>query len=126
MEGWDWSRAFGRDGVFVSLEATARFDHAKLLAMRIDRGGRVHIIERLPRAWLPASRWRLERGTRADDGKTAAIVEPLVDTPFYSRAVISARLFGKTVVSSHECLSLRRFHKDWVQSMLRFRIPRRR
>jgi carotenoid 1,2-hydratase len=38
--------------------------------------------------------------------------------------MIATRLLGEPVNAMHESLSLDRFRKRWVQSLLRFRMPR--
>jgi carotenoid 1,2-hydratase len=49
----------------------------------------------------------------------------LEDTPFYSRSLIKAEMFGCSVTAIHESLVLDRFTAPWVQAMLPFRMPRR-
>jgi carotenoid 1,2-hydratase len=47
------------------------------------------------------------------------------DTPFYARSLLTDGASSPAHVV-HESLSLERFRSPWVQSMLPFRMPRRR
>ena len=67
--------------------------------------------------------WRMARSTRSDDG-AASIVRTLEDSPFYARSAVATRLRGAPVLAMHEALSLDRFSRRWVQTLLPFRMPR--
>ncbi len=121
---WTWSRASHRDGATTVLYDVERRDGgATSLALRFDATGRAEPIEPPRTVALPASGWRIARATRSDDG--AAIERTLQDAPFYTRSVITTRLFGERVVAIHESLDLDRFRRRWVQLLLPFRMPRR-
>ena len=121
---WSWSRATLAEGAAILYDAERRDGGPISLALRFDRTGRCESFAPPPLADLPRTRWRLPRRTRSEDG--AAVVErDFEDTPFYSRSLVSARLFGEPAVSVHESLSLDRFDRALVRLMLPFRMPRR-
>jgi carotenoid 1,2-hydratase len=68
--------------------------------------------------------WKMPRETRCDTGQFASVAATLEDTPFYSRSMLATRVLGEPVHAMHESLSLDRFRKRWVQTLLRFRMPR--
>jgi len=123
---WDWSRA-SLDGRTVVLYDVRRRDGEDLaLALAFDARGGVRPIEAPARVHLPATRWRIERATRADHDHPASVLETLEDTPFYARSVLGTRLLGAPATAVHESLDLDRFRAGWVQLLLPFRMPRRR
>jgi carotenoid 1,2-hydratase len=127
FRGWDWSRASHRGGTSVLYDVDAREGSGASLAVHFDAAGGVAALEPHPRVYLPSTRiWRIARGTRADAGRPATVVETLEDTPFYARSVLASRLGGDEVTAIHESLSLDRFRRRWVQMLLPFRMPRLR
>jgi len=123
---WDWSRAdWGPDaGAAVLYEPEPRCGSAEPLALQFGRDGTTQALDVPAPAPLPRTRWGVERGTRADDGR-AAVVDTLEDTPFYARSLVRQRLAGRDVLAVHESLSLERFRAPWVRLLLPFRMPRR-
>jgi carotenoid 1,2-hydratase len=63
---------------------------------------------------------------RADPGRPVTVRQTLEDTPFYSRSLLDARLFGQDVTTVHESLSVPRLESLPVRLMLPWRMPRRR
>ena len=122
---WDWCRAPMPDGAAILYNATRRHGGEQSLALRVGRDGSVQDVPPPPRVTLPATRWRIQRQTRAEPGQTIEVVQTLEDTPFYARSVLDTRLLGHRVTAMHESLSMDRFTAPWVQAMLPFRIPRR-
>ena len=61
---------------------------------------------------------------RAREG-TVRNLRTLEDTPFYARSLLTDGTQAPGLVI-HETLSLDRFGSNWVQSLLPFRMPRRR
>lgn len=124
FDDWDWCRMPRADGgAAILYEARALSGANQCLALRIGRDGTVVQEDppaghALPRAPL----WRMPRATRAEGPVTVA--RTLEDTPFYSRSLLSTRLFGEAAPAVHESLSLRRFTRGWVQMLLPFRLPR--
>ncbi|MGA2043618.1 MAG: hydratase [Roseiarcus sp.] len=121
---WTWSRASLPDGAAILYDAERRAGGPISLALRFDGSGRCESFAPPPRADLPRTGWRLARQTRSEDGR-AFVERGFEDTPFYSRSLVSARLFGARVVWVHESLSLDRFDLALVRLMLPFRMPRR-
>ena len=124
FRSWDWSRAGVRDETAVLYEAVREDGSTHLLALRFDPHGGVQPFDAPPPVRLPQTRWRVARGTRADAGHAAAVVETLEDTPFYARSLLRTRLLGEGATAVHESLSLERFSAGWVQALLPFRMPR--
>ena len=125
---WDWSRAQLANGDAVVLYDVERLDASPLrLGLKFDaRDGCVDTIDLPPRAPMPATRWRIERGARSDAGAPPRLLQTLTDAPFYARSLIEAQWLGERVTTMHESLSLVRFDRAWVQAMLPFRMPRLR
>jgi carotenoid 1,2-hydratase len=124
FQSWDWSRAALNRGTAVLYDAVRRDGSTKLLALRFGANGGVEGFEPPPAVRLPVTGWRVARGTRADAGHQAAVLETLEDTPFYARSLLSTRLLGEAATAVHESLSLDRFRAGWVQALLPFRMPR--
>jgi carotenoid 1,2-hydratase len=123
---WDWSRADLHDGAALLYDVKRRDGSDLSLALRMDRAGTVRPFAPPPPAALPATGWRVRRGTRADAGFQPTVRQTLEDTPFYARSVLATRLLGQDAMAMHESLSLDRFRSPIVQMMLPFRMPRMR
>lgn len=119
---WTWSRAATGDGAAILYDAARRDGSSLSLAYRFDRAGRCDEFAPPPPVALPATGWRIARQTRSHD--TAQVCRTLEDTPFYARSVVHQRLCGEAVTAVHESLSLDRFSRRWVQTLLPFRMPR--
>jgi carotenoid 1,2-hydratase len=78
------------------------------------------------RVSLPKTRWRVNRETHADFGFTPRITTTLEDAPFYARSVLDTKICGERLKTLHESLSLERFRKQWVRTLLPFRMRRAR
>jgi carotenoid 1,2-hydratase len=125
---WHWSRAKMADGSCAVLYNTMNLDGSNTaLALCCSAGGEITEIPSPPAAELPtAAIWRMGRSTLADQGHEATVLRTLEDTPFYARSLLRTTLAGETVNAVHESLSLERFQRRWVQTLLPFRMPRRR
>lgn len=125
---WHWSRARMADGSCAVLYNTLNRDGSDTaLALRCPPGGVMTPLASPPAAALPtATIWRMGRSTRADAGSEASVLRTLEDTPFYARSLLRTTLGGESVTAVHESLSLDRFRQRWVQTLLPFRMPRRR
>jgi carotenoid 1,2-hydratase len=121
---WTWSRAHLPDRTVVLYDCRPLEAPPSGLALAIGPDGGVEPLPPPPPAALPRSGWRIERATRADPGRGAYLRRRLEDGPFYSRAVIETHLLGTPAFAIHECLSLARFRRRWVQALLPFRMPR--
>jgi len=122
---WHWSRAhIGREAA-VCYEGVRRDGSRFASALRFDAGGTPDEVELPMVARLPATKWRIERQTRADEG-CADVLKTWEDSPFYARSTVASRLFGEKVVAVQESLDLDRFKSPLVQFMLPYRMPRKK
>ncbi|MEQ1615944.1 MAG: carotenoid 1,2-hydratase [Hyphomicrobiaceae bacterium] len=120
---WHWSRAKLANHSAVLYDVVERCGTASSLATRINDRGDVQRVDLPPKLQLPSTRWGIERRTAADAGE-ARVLRTLEDGPFYARSQLSTHLFGEPTQAIHESLSLDRFRKPWVKTMLPFRMPR--
>jgi len=125
FSSWHWSRTAIGAGPRVLYDVTRTDGSCYALALRFDPEGAVQHFVPPPVSGLPPSRWRVPQATLADAGSAPRLVRRLEDGPFYARSLIASRIDGEDAVSVHESLSLTRFRKAWVQSLLPFRMPRR-
>jgi len=116
---WDWSRAHLRDHTAIVYDGARRDGSNFALALKIAADGTVSAADAPPPAWLPMTRWRMARATRADAGAVTTVRKTWEDSPFYARAALDTQLHGD------ESLSLDRFASPVVRAMLPFRMPRR-
>ena len=123
---WDWSRATLSRSTAVLYDVTCRDGEDRAVAIEIDGSGKVRDFAPPPTVSLPRTRWRVDRGTRADEGFGARVRRTLEDSPFYARSILETHLLGEHVPAIHESLMLDRFRQKWVQFLLPFRMPRRR
>jgi carotenoid 1,2-hydratase len=136
---WDWSRAKctsrrrddGPAAPTLVVYDIDRVDGTHLsLAKRFDiaADGTGHISDFIApkHSILPSSGWRIPRATACDAGAECAIIKTVEDAPFYARSIVSSSVKGTDVIAVHESLSLERFSQRWVQTLLPFKMPRRR
>jgi carotenoid 1,2-hydratase len=122
---WTWSRAALSNGAGVLYDATRRDGSELSLAYRFDnKSGRADVFTAPPTVSLPPTGWRISRSTPSEDASQTRVIKTLEDTPFYARSLVATRLQGETVQAVHESLSLDRFERRWVQTLLPFRMPR--
>ncbi len=122
---WNWSRACLPRKAAILYDVTQEGVGSSSMGLEIAADGTVTPID-VPQPCALASTpiWKMPRETRCDRGQTAKVASTFEDTPFYSRSMIATRLLGEPVNAMHESLSLDRFRKRWVQTLLRFRMPR--
>jgi len=122
---WNWSRACLPNSAVMLYEGTRRDGGTFNTGLEIASDGSARPLEFRKRCDLPPTRyWKMPRETRLDAGHGASVVRTLEDTPFYSRSMIATHLLGQPVHAMHESVSLDRFRKRWVQSLLGWRMPR--
>ncbi|MFK7964584.1 MAG: carotenoid 1,2-hydratase [Burkholderiaceae bacterium] len=126
FQNWTWMRASHADHTTVIYEVNRRGASPLALARRFDLDGSSEPIAMPSSVDLPGTGWRIKRSTRAEPPKSAFVVRTLEDTPFYSRSELSVQLEGQQMPAIHESLDLDRFASRWVQTLLPFRMPRRR
>ncbi|MEM9840491.1 MAG: hydratase [Pseudomonadota bacterium] len=124
---WDWSRAIiGREKTAILYNTDMMNGTQCQAALLVDRTGAVADIDVPPPAPLRStSIWQIPRRTRSDGIGSARIIKTLEDTPFYSRSIVSTRLFGEDHVAIHESLSGPRLNSPLVQVLLPYRMPRK-
>ena len=122
---WNWSRARQADGTTQVFYDVERRNGTSLeLGLAFDRHGNVQPCPAPPLTDLPPTRWRIRRRLRGSADSLARI-RTVEDTPFYARSMaMPDRPHCPQVV--HESLSLDRFDSRWVQTLLPFRMWRRR
>jgi carotenoid 1,2-hydratase len=123
---WNWSRASLADGgAAILYDLELKGGGFRSLALRYGTDGKVEdFVSPDQMLTLPRTRWLVERQTRCEPPAKPAIVESWVDSPFYSRSVVSTQLLGEPVTAVHESLDMRRFVSPIVQIMLPVKVPR--
>ncbi len=122
---WNWSRACLPRKAAILYDVTRQGAGSASMGLEIAADGTVTPLD-LPEFCMLDSTpiWKMPRETRCDKGHSATIATTFEDTPFYSRSMLATRLLGEPVSAMHESVSLDRFRKLWVQTLLRFRMPR--
>ena len=126
FRSWNWSRGGLADGgAAILYDVVHRGGGRRDLALRYHPDGLVSDFDPdSDMVDLPRTRWRVERRTRCQAPSVPVVNETLVDSPFYSRSVISTRLLGESITAVHESLDMTRFVSPAVQVMLPFRVAR--
>nr|WP_283053913.1 carotenoid 1,2-hydratase [Thetidibacter halocola] len=120
---WTWGRYPTASGATCFYDAT-RLDGSELGAgFHFDRDGSARAIDLPQKRALPRSLWQVRRETRGDG--PARQVMPMLDAPFYTRAMVETQLEGQPSIGVHEALDLRRFRSPLLKPMLAVRVPRR-
>ncbi len=123
---WTWGRFPTKSGACCFYDAT-RCDGSTLsAAIAFDADGQAQSLKSPPRAGFKKAFWGVRRETRADDGFAPHEVMPMLDAPFYNRAMIKTKIDGEVVTGVHESLDLQRFRKPWLMPLLAVRVPRRK
>ena len=126
FSGWDWTRVRLDNGdCLVRYEARAAQRQPHRLALRFSPDGALTSEQAAATATLPKTRiWRMPRRMpSASAGDT--LLRTLEDTPFYARSLVTLDGPDGRGVGVHESLSMTRFSRAWVQTLLPFRMPRR-
>ena len=126
MRSWSWLRAHGSNGTIVIYDTIPAGETPRTHALKISPSGKVHPFEPPPRVVLPKTGWRIQRDTHADFGFTPRVTSTLEDAPFYARSVLDTKIEGERLKAVHESLSLERFRRTWVRTLLPFRMRRSR
>jgi carotenoid 1,2-hydratase len=125
---WNWSRAALGDGAAIFYDVARRSGDTVNLSVLFDASGAAHDFGAPPCVALPPTFWRIARTTRSEPTSRGAVeagvLRTLEDAPFYARSLVSTQLFGERAISIHESLSLERFGKNWVKTLLPFKMPR--
>ncbi len=121
---WTWARLPYRGGTASFYDATRRDGSALAVALDFGPDGAVRALEPPPKAAMPRNLWAIRRETRADAGATPRVVQPMLDAPFYSRAMLRTSIPGAATVGVHEALDLNRLRNPVIRAMLACRMPR--
>jgi carotenoid 1,2-hydratase len=122
---WTWGRYPTRAGATCFYDADRRDGTALNAAVAFDEQGNARMIDAPPRTRFKRSLWALYRETRADPGTTPRQVKPMLDAPFYNRAVVETQIDGEVTQGVHEALDLNRYASPWLKPVLAVRVPRR-
>ena len=124
FRGWDWSRLQTDRGATISYSVQEASNSRRSLALRYGHDGKEDSVP-LPNATnIGRSRWGVQRFANLDG--RPSVRETLEDTPFYARTMLQIDDdTGRRAHAMHESLSLDRFNKAWVRTLLPFRMPRR-
>lgn len=126
FRSWDWSRTErAQDSgqaqrMRLHYEVQRRSGEEQLFAFDIDHQGQVAEVAGDPVEDQRRTGWGIQRYPRC--GHRIAGVKGYEDTPFYSRTLLRSAHPGEFTV--HERLSMDRFVKPWVRTLLPFRMPR--
>jgi carotenoid 1,2-hydratase len=122
FSGWNWSRHADSNGAFTTYAADLLNGESRSLALSFDSQGNITQRDVPGELELPGTGWRVARQTRSD--KPMTVHRTLEDTPFSARSILKRGGDTGTHLVMHESLSLDRFRRAWVRSLLPFRMPR--
>lgn len=122
FHSWHWSsvRSAGHSRIYY--DVIERDNERHCLALSVDAENRLQRIDAPTANPLPRSGWGIVRESR--HGKDTSVIQTLEDAPFYARSLLSVTDAGEPAVAMHESLSMQRFVKPWVRTLLPFRMPR--
>ena len=125
FESWNWSRSHGttRTRVLYDTISAAGNDN-RSWSLEFDADGSVRTRSSPSLRPMARTAWGIDRHTPCDLGMEPAVIETLESAPFYARSIIETTLDGQRLEAFHESVSLRRFEKRWVQTLLPVRLPR--
>lgn len=122
FHGWDWSRTRTNDGTLISYDVRGRDGARNIIAVLYQANGMVTDVSPSPVTRLRRTGWGVPREARCNG--VVRVRETLEDTPFYARTGLLVEGDGGPFHAVHESLSLDRFRKAWVRTLLPFRMPR--
>ncbi|MEM8728424.1 MAG: carotenoid 1,2-hydratase [Pseudomonadota bacterium] len=122
---WTWGR-FPTPSGSICFYDSKRLDGSELnQTILFPHEGAPYVIPSAQKTRLPRNIWALRREIRSDPGATPRQVMPMLDAPFYSRALVETQLDGAPTIGVYEAVDLRRFRSPWLKPMLAVRVPRR-
>ncbi|MEM8490715.1 MAG: carotenoid 1,2-hydratase [Pseudomonadota bacterium] len=124
--GWDWARVrMSEDVCTVRYETRPKANQPRRLSLSFDSEGRISQAPASDARTLRATDvWRVARTVPSSADCDDCLERTLEDTPFYARSLIRSASDGRHGQGIHESLSMDRFEKRWVQTLLPFRMPR--
>jgi carotenoid 1,2-hydratase len=122
---WTWGRYPTAGGATCFYDADRRDGTTLAAAVGFDPDGTARMVAAPPRTPFRRSNWALRRETRADEGVMPRQIKPMLDAPFYNRAVVETQIDGEIVQGVHEALDLNRYASPLLKPLLAVRVPRR-
>ncbi|MEL7311016.1 MAG: carotenoid 1,2-hydratase [Pseudomonadota bacterium] len=127
FRGWHWTRreAAPSDGrtPAITYHTIERDGQERDLTLALTSDGLTEVQTPSSVAVSPGA-WRVKRQLRS--AHPIETTRTLEDTPFYIRSLLTTADPGNPYRLMHESLDLNRFSSRWVQTLLPFRMPRRR
>lgn len=120
---WTWSRSDQGEATRILYDVEQRDGIRRNLALDYGRDGVIRPFDPPPIQPLPSTGWRVWRETRAAPEAPSHVLKGFEDTPFYSRSLLGGANMPSAI---HESVDLDRFASRWVQTLLPFKMPRRR
>lgn len=122
FDSWHWSSMRRPDGSNIYYDALQLNGKRNCIALSANDRNEVGTIAVPSSAGLQRSGWGIERA--AQHGNNSRVIKTLEDTPFYARSLLAVNGTSDSEVAVHESLSLERFRRGWVRTLLPFRMPR--
>ncbi|WP_244564124.1 carotenoid 1,2-hydratase [Rhizobium sp. RU36D] len=124
---WDWARGSGErdDATVILYDAVMQTGERRRLALRTSGKGELTEFSMPERQALPGAFWGVKSGIACDPQHKPRLIQPLEDTPFYTRSLVDTVVSGQALTMVHETLDCRRLANPLVRLMLPFRMPRR-
>jgi carotenoid 1,2-hydratase len=119
---WDWSRYLAGDQTRILYKTEDLAGESRCLSLSFDQDARVSNIDAPREVELPRTGWGVERRMQHD--ADVRVIKTLEDTPFYARSMLGLSAGDNELTAMHESLTLERFRKTWVRTLLPFRMPR--
>jgi len=122
FRSWHWSSVRHSGGSNIYYDALQLNGKRNCIALAVNNRNEVSTIAVPSRAELQRSGWGIERA--AQHGNASRVIKTLENTPFYARSLLAVDGTPESGIAVHESLSLERFRRGWVRTLLPFRMPR--
>lgn len=122
FSSWHWSSLRTPNGSSIFYDALQRNGQRRCIALAVNKRNEMEAIAAPEHSSLRRSGWGIERTSL--HGSQSRVIETLEDAPFYARSLIAVDEARPGAVAMHESLSLERFSRGWVRTLLPFRMPR--
>ena len=119
---WTWRREETHQGTAVLYDLHERTGATSNNAFLFLPNGEVIDYQAPVTQPLSSGLWRVSRSTRVPEGGNATLCAPLIDSPFYTRDVLTISSDDQQTTSIHEALDLNRLRQGWVRFLMGFRL----
>jgi len=119
---WHWSSLRRPEGSRIYYDALQRDGQRRCIALAVNAQNEMQAMAAPAHSSMQKSGWGIERTSL--HGNHSRVIETLEDAPFYARSLIAVDEEKAGAVAMHESLSLERFSRGWVRTLLPFRMPR--